>query len=505
MAYTIKKYFKNSDNFLKLLQTKNEVFWLKRGEVQVVKSFNDTLKSIKTYSRFLKENNVSVKKIKKSNDLLNLPVTDKNNYLRKYEFESLVIGGFFPRGGWVVSATSGSTGEPFYFPRTETQDLYYALTAELYLRTNFKIHNKKTLYVNGFALGIWIGGLFTYQAIKHIIEKNKYDLTIVNPGINKEEMLKVIKKLSPYYDQVIIGGYPPLIKDFIDFSNDQGFDWSRVSKKFIFSAEGFSEEFRDYIAKHTNLKNIYKDTLNHYGTVDLGTMSYETPLSILVRRLALENKNFFNALFGEGSRLPTLTQFIPEQFYFEELNGKLFCTSESGIPLIRYDLKDLGGVKKFSEVFKIAKEFGIDLEKEIDKSGIKDTVWELPFVYVVERADFSISLYGANVYPENIRPVLLHDDFNQHLSGRFYIQVEHLENQDPRFNVHVELKKNVNIDNVSKENLEISILKNLLKENSEYSIIYQSMGKKVFPNIVMWGYEDHVNFKRGGKQKWVIK
>jgi beta-xylosidase len=80
-----------------------------------------------------------------------------------------------------------------------------------------------------------------------------------------------------------------------------------------------------------------------------------------------------------------------------------------------------------------------------------------------------------------------------------------LENQDPRFNVHVELKKNVNIDNVSKENLEISILKNLLKENSEYSIIYQSMGKKVFPNIVMWGYEDHVNFKRGGKQKWVIK
>jgi phenylacetate-coenzyme A ligase PaaK-like adenylate-forming protein len=82
--------------------------------VQVVKSFNDTLKSIKTYSRFLKENNVSVKKIKKSNDLLNLPVTDKNNYLRKYEFESLVIGGFFPRGGWVVSATSGSTGEPFF-------------------------------------------------------------------------------------------------------------------------------------------------------------------------------------------------------------------------------------------------------------------------------------------------------------------------------------------------------------------------------------------------------
>lgn len=505
MTYNIRKYFKNSNDFLRLLQTKKENFWLERGEKQALGLFFETIESVPAYKSFLKVNKVNIKDVKEIGNFSSVSPTDKNSYLKKHDYNDLIKKGCFPRKGWITSATSGSTGEPFYFPRTEVQDLYYALTAELYLRTNFEIHKKKTLYVNGFALGVWIGGLFTYQAVKHILEKDKYNITLINPGINKEEMLKAIKKLSPYYDQIIIGGYPPLIKDFVDFSNEQGFDWSKISKKFIFSAEGFSEDFRDYIAKQTKLKNIYKDTLNHYGTVDLGTMSYETPLSILIRRLAVRNKPFLNAIFGEGNRLPTLTQFIPEHFFFEEEEGKLFCTANSGIPLIRYDLKDLGGVKKFGEIFKIAKEYGIDLKKEIKKAGIENTIWQLPFVYVFERADFSISLYGANVYPENIRPSLFHKKFEQYLSGRFAMQVEYSETQDPTFVVHVELKHNVTSpDNISNE-LSKVIFSRLIEENSEYFNNFKTMGEKVLPKIILWQHESHEYFKRGGKQKWIIK
>jgi phenylacetate-coenzyme A ligase PaaK-like adenylate-forming protein len=47
-------------------------------------------------------------------------------------------------------------------------------------------------------------------------------------------------------------------------------DWKKYNLRFIFSAEGFSETFRDYVAEVAGLKNAYLDTLNHYGTVDQG-------------------------------------------------------------------------------------------------------------------------------------------------------------------------------------------------------------------------------------------
>ena len=371
--------------------------------------------------------------------------------------------------------------------------------------TNFDIDKKKTLYVNGFALGVWIGGIFTYQAIKHIQEKNKYDLTLINPGINKEEILKVLRRLGHHYDQIILGGYPPFIKDFVDFANERGFDWGKISAKFIFSAEGFSEEFRSYIAKNTKLKNIYKDTLNHYGSVDIGTKAYETPVSILIRRLALKNKFFLKKIFREDNRLPTLAQYIPEQFYFEVEDDILICTSESGIPLIRYNLKDLGGVLKFSKMILLAKESGIDLKKEIKKAGISDTVWELPFVYIFGRADFSVSLYGANIYPENIKSIFLISNFKKYFSGRFSMQIIYSKKQDPKFIVNVELRKNCFVNDVVKKKLEYSIFEKLKKENAEYNNNYKVLEKKVFPFVVFWQYEDKKYFSRGGKHKWVIK
>jgi phenylacetate-CoA ligase len=275
--------------------------------------------------------------------------------------------------------------------------------------------------------------------------------------------------------------------------------------KFIFSAEGFSEEFRSYIAENAKLKNIYKDTLNHYGTVDIGTKAYETPISILIRRLALGNKGFYNKIFRESKVLPTLAQFIPEQFYFEVKENILICSSDSGIPLIRYDLKDLGGVLKFSEMVNLAKESGIDLKKEIKKAGIINTIWELPFVYISGRSDSSVSLYGSNIYPETIRFVLLDPMFRKYFSGRVSMQIVYSKKQNPKFKVHVELKNNCSVVNVIRVKLEQAIFDRLKKENAEYYNNFKVLGKKVYPSVVCWEYGNKQYFSRAGKHKWIIK
>jgi phenylacetate-CoA ligase len=110
-------------------------------------------------------------------------------------------------------------------------------------------------------MGVWIGGLLTYQAFKHITESG-YPMTIITPGVNKKEIYDALKHLGPHYDQIILCGYPPFMKDVVDEAHLHGIVWSRFDIRMVFAAEGFSEAFRDYMMKKTGMKNPYRDTMN---------------------------------------------------------------------------------------------------------------------------------------------------------------------------------------------------------------------------------------------------
>ena len=263
------------------LKTKKESYWLARGKKMQFALFHDMAKRVPAYKHFLKKNRIDPKRIRTHDDLATVPAIDKDNYLRKYNLAQLSWDGKLSDEYHVISSTSGSSGEPFYFPRTTLQDEQYALLAELYLRTNFQIHKKRTLYINAFPLGVWIGGLFTYAAVATVGARGTYPLSLINPGINITGVLRAVKKFSKEYDQIIIASYGPFLKDILDEGTKEGIKWSNLNVGFIFSAEGFSDSFREHILTHTNKKNKLTASLNHYGTVDLGTMSHETPLAIL--------------------------------------------------------------------------------------------------------------------------------------------------------------------------------------------------------------------------------
>jgi len=82
-----------------------------------------------------------------------------------------------------------------------------------------------------------------------VARNREYQLSIINPGLNKPEIFKSIKSLGSFFDQVIIGGYPPFVKDVVDEAEHYGLKWSDYKVKFVFSAEAFSEDFRDYLYK----------------------------------------------------------------------------------------------------------------------------------------------------------------------------------------------------------------------------------------------------------------
>ena len=497
--------FNNVVALEKNLKKQKEGYWLERGQLRALKLFKLMSVRVPAYRDFLRKNKVNPDNVKSIRDFKYIPTIDKYNYLRQYPLDSLCWDGIFNKKKWLISTTSGSTGEPFYFPRETEQDRQYAILAELYLRTNFQIDKKSTLYIIGFPMGAWIGGVFTLEALQILAERGGYNLSIITPGIIKQEIIKAVRNLGYKFDQVIIGSYGPFLKDTLDDGIREGINWKSYNLGFIFSAEGFTEEFRDYVMKVAGTKNIYTATLNHYGTVDLGTMSYETPISILARRYAIKNKNIYQQVFGDVIKLPTFTQYIPELHYFESVDGNVICSAYSGLPLVRYDLKDHGGVIPFSKLLKIFSGSGTDLIKESVKAGINDTIWNLPFVYVYERSDFSVSFYAFQIYPETIRRALQKVNLENKVTGKFTMMVKFSKEQNQYIEINVEMKFGIKKSRNLETEVKKQIVKQLLEESSEYRVTFREISKRAEPKIILWPYEDPKYFKPGIKQKWVIK
>lgn len=497
-----------ANQILRDIRTKKSAFWEKRGREYLLSLFHATARRVPAYKHFLKKNKISASTILSYDDFRRkVPLTDKDHYLRQYPLQKLCWDGILQQKHWDVSSTSGSTGEPFYFLRNDVQNWQYATTAERYLVNNFNIHRHTTLYINCFALGVWIGGVFTYEALKLLTRRRRYAITLINPGLNKIEILKIMKNFGGYYSQIIIGGYPPFVKDVIDDGLQYGIHWKSYNIKIIFSAEGFSEDFRTYIARKIGLKNIYKDTLNHYGTVDQGTIAHETPLSIFIRRFALQKPELYQLIFPRYKhRLPTLCQYDPTMFFFEEIDNGVVCSSMSGFPLVRYDLKDTGGIFTFDKMSDFFKEAGFDMVREARKAGADDAIWRMPFVYVYERKDMSVSLRGANIYPETIKRALCDKFLTKYITGKFSMMIEGDKRQNPRLLINLELRNGIkNILQVMKKRTVKVILNGLLKESSEFSSVYhEQREKKELPRIRFWPYEHPRYFKVGGKQRWSI-
>lgn len=490
-----------------LLSEKPESYWIKRGEAEELRLFHAMVRRVPAYKAFLKEQGIrNPDFIRSTDDMKELPITSKDNYLLRYPLEQLCWDGVFNKKQFVISSTSGSTGQPFYFPRSSMQDEQFGLTAELCLRTYFGIDAKSTLFINCFALGVWVGGMFVYQATKHIAERGQYGFSIITPGADRAEAIKAVKNLASKFDQVIIGGYGPLVKDLIDEGIAQGINWGDYDVKYLFAAEGFTEKFRDYMRTHGGASDIYGGTLNIYGTADLGAMAHETPLSIFIRRQATQDPGLYKKLFTH-QRLPTFAQYIPELYFFEEVDGRLVCSAPGGLPLVRYDLKDVGQVHGYAEMLATLQAHGIDVEKEMGKENIKHRGWNLPFVSVFERNDFTVSIYSVNIYPESIHKALEEARLQPSITGKFTMVVDFDSHNNQFLEIHIEMRPDIAESKSLREAISASIIESLSRENSEWRDFYakEDIRHKVTPRITFWPYQDSLYFKSGGKQKWVKK
>lgn len=483
---------------LKLIRTGTSSDWQKVREKKMLALFKEAARRVPAYKDFLKKNRIKAESVRTFKDFEKVPPTSKADYLRKYPMQDLVWDGEMAKP-FVFSATSGSTGKPFYFPHGHDLDVEYSILADLFL-DGAKAKRKPTLVVICFGMGVWIGGLFTFQAFE-LASRRGQNLSIITPGINKEEILNALKNLAPNFAQTVLIGYPPFIKDLLDDAVLSGLNLPKLNLRIMFAAESFNETFRAYVAKAAGIKNIYRDTLNIYGTADIGAMAFETPTSILVRQLILE-KNLAEKAFGSSLKVPTFAQYNPLHTNFEAPGGEILLTGSNSIPLVRYAVGDKGGVTTVEGL----SEAGLS-EKTLASAAKKHDapLYRLPFVYVFERADFSVKLYGATVYPEHVREALQNPLLLKHITGKFSMQTLTDKSHDQYLELNVELNAKGEKSAELAEKISKTVVANLLKKNGEYANNHKSMAERVIPKVILWPHEDPAYFKPGIKQKWVKK
>lgn len=489
---------------LKDIKGKKSDFWVKEGQKRSLKLFKEAAKRVPAYKDFLQKNNINPSKIKTWSDFQSVPPMDKKNYLRQYPLEQLCWDGSLKKP-IVFTSTSGSTGEPFYFPRGEQLDWQSSVVHELFLGQNAIKDNEPTLVLVCFGMGVWIGGLLTYEAFEMASRCSGHPISILTPGINKDEIFKALKKLSPSFKKIILVGYPPFMKDIIDEAPGQGIDLTSLNIRMVFAAEVFTEGFRDYIAEKLKMKNPYLDIMHIYGSADIGTMAWETATGTLIKRLALKDKKVFDGIFPSVDKVPTLAQFNPVFTNFEAPDGEILLTGDNTIPLIRYAIGDRGGVLSFDDAVSELDRLGYNFKAEAKKVGIDNFITQLPMVYVYERNDFSTTIYGLQIFPEMIRDTLFDGIAQDYLTGKFTLVTKFDENQDQYLEINLELKKDKIVNDQFKKMLSDKIVTVLCIKSSEFNELYNHLKERAVPELVFWPAEHQTYFKSGVKQKWVRK
>jgi phenylacetate-CoA ligase len=465
-------------------------------EQTVLELFRDVSANVPAYQNWLRQQGISPEDIQTFTDFQSLPLLTKSNYIKAYSLSDLCREGKIESCDF-IAVSSGSTGQPTFWPRFLTNELDIARRFERIFRDSFQAHRGKTLAVVCFTLGTWVGGIYSANCCRHLAAKG-YPITVVTPGNNPTEIFRVVRELAPLFDRVVLLGYPPFLKDIIDRGMTEGINWQDYAVKLVMAGEVFSEEWRSLVCSRIGSTNPCYDVASLYGTADAGVLGNETPLTICIRRFLAENPTAARELFGE-SRLPTLVEYDPLSRFFETHDNTLLFSGDNGVPLIRYHIADRGGIISYAEMEKFLADWNFNAIAELNLSE-DSQIYRLPFVYIFGRSNFIVSYYGANIYPENIQVGLEQNEVSDWVTGKFVMEIKFDRDNNAYLAIAVELAPNLTADSDKPRSIAASILAQLLRLNSEYANYVPA--EKQLPKITLFLFGDPEYFSAGVKHRY---
>ena len=127
-------------------------------------------------------------------------------------------------------------------------------------------------------------------------------------------------------------------------------------------------------------------------------------------------------------------------------------------------------------------------------------VRELPFVYVFGRADFTVSYFGANIYPENVSVGLEQPGVREWTTGKFVLQVQEDADRNRRWSIMIELAPNESASESRRRAATDAILTHLVRLNSEFA--HYVPAEYRIPRVELLPTGDPTYFPSGVKHRY---
>ncbi|MDB5105412.1 MAG: coenzyme synthetase [Fibrobacteres bacterium] len=401
-----------------------------------------------------------------------VPEMDKDTYIKAYSPEARCVGGRIPEKGVMIDESSGSTGTPYNWVRNMRERKDSHLFISYFARYCFG--PKPGITINAFSMGAWATGINMGQALQH-------NGIVKNTGPDLGKILNTLAFFGPGYDYLVLG-YPPFLKQLIDAAEKRGFPLQEYRLNALVGGEGMSEGLRDYLYKR------FRQVFSGYGATDLEIgIAGETPLSVAIRRLAKDDPAVREALFGNDSRLPMVFQYNPLMHHIETNDNRelLFTITRGSLlsPRIRYNVHDEGGVMRFDEMALALKKAGRDIRDLIAETGCASL--GLPFLWIYGRRDFTLSVMGANIYPEDLEQCVYADADLARITRSFCQSL--LETPDagvrPAFYFEVDAEPTEEL----KRRFGESILGHLIKVNADFAEAWREYPETLVPEVRLYG------------------
>jgi phenylacetate-CoA ligase len=454
------------------------------GRVRAERAAWRATRSVPAYRRFLADAGIDVEGLFPLGILAHLPETDKPSYVDRYGMVERCVGGKIAFPGTTIDESSGSTGKPYNWIRGRREREVAHRNIGFF--AHYAFGTKPLVTINAFSMGAWAAGFnMSLGMMRHGIVKS------VGPDVDK--ILSSLTDLGPSY-RFLISGYPPFLKHLVDEGTRRGFPWAAYRLEALVGGEGMSEELRDVLLQ------TFISVYSGYGATDIEIgMAGESPVSIALRRLARAHPDIRRALFGTDTRLPMVFQYNPLIHFLEaNQNGEVICTVsrlDLLAPRIRYNVHDSGGIVDFETVRRILDPAGFDLkrlnEAEVTHGPRGPLPWArpipLPFLWIHGRRDATISVMGANVYPEDVESVLYGDPRVEPRLQSFMLSVVDDESGNPRPAVAIELSDVDGVDDAWRTSAAERIRDGLVALNADIRTSVAEYPDALLPIVTTYG------------------
>ncbi len=453
------------------------------GRIRAERAAHRAIRRVPAYRQFLEKANVHGEEKLPFGILGILPETDKRSYIDKYSLEDRCVDGQFTFRGTMIDKSSGSTGTPYNWIRSSRERSIAHRNIGFFARYAFG--SGPLVTINAFSMGAWAAGF------NMSLGMNRHGL-VKSTGPDLDKIFSTLRHLGPRYRYLIVG-YPPFVKHLLDVADRDGFNLDGYELHALVGGEGMSEGLRDY------LLGRFASVYSGYGATDIEIgMAAESPVSIGLRRLARARPDVREALFGRDQRLPMVFQYNPLIHWLEVNAAHETVATISRLdvltPRVRYNVHDEGGVMDFGRASRILAQFGYDINRlnELDEvAGPRGPLpWSppipLPFLWIHGRSDATISVMGANIYPEDIETIIYRDPQLARQVNSFLLSLRTDEAGTPRPGIAIELVEGAAVDASWIEELAKRFQDGLLGFNIDYRTSAAEFGEAMLPIVDVW-------------------